>query len=99
MDKALNLVESKRIKLHRFLPSGREIWTAVGREGDQLIDINQPYCSCKDFHFRLLANKKKECYHLQAFKIAKEIELYDLIVFNDSEYYYFIKGLMSELLS
>ncbi len=96
-ERALRLVESRSIKLHRFLPSGREVWTVVGSDGDQLVDASQPYCSCRDFHFRLLTDKEEECYHLLALKMSKESDLYDIIEFQDEEYAYFIRGLLEEL--
>lgn len=98
MDRVEKLVKSKSIKLHRFKPSGREIWTAVGREGEHLVDLNLPYCSCKDFYFRMLTDKEIDCYHLKAFKIAKESGFFDIIVFDDYEYNDFLKILLKELL-
>ncbi|MFQ6134618.1 MAG: hypothetical protein ACE5KU_02235 [Nitrososphaerales archaeon] len=96
-ERAVRLVESRSIKLHRFLPSGREVWTAVGNDGDQLVDASQPYCSCRDFHFRLLTGRREECYHLLALKMAKESNSYDTIDFQDEEYTSFIRGLLEEL--
>ncbi len=97
MKKAIKIVESNRIKLHRFLPSGREIWTAVGSDGDNLLNNSQPYCSCRDFHFRLITDKEIECYHLLALRIAIKSKKYDSFNFHDEEYYFFIHGLIEEL--
>ena len=96
-ERALKLVESKSVKLHRFTPSGREVWTTVGTEGDQLVDTSQPYCSCRDFHFNLLTGRGEECYHLLALKLALETNTYDTIIFQDAEYAPFIRGLLEEL--
>jgi len=85
------------VKLHRFLPSGREVWTAVGREGDQYIDDSQPYCSCRDFHFKTSTGKGDECYHLTALRLAKESGMYETVEFQDSEYTQFLKALLDEL--
>lgn len=95
--KALQIVESNRIKFHRFLPSGRELWTAVGSDGDHLLNNSQPYCSCRDFHFRLLTDKDTECYHLLALRMAIKSKKFDSLNFHDEEYYYFIRGLLKEL--
>ena len=97
MERATRLVESKSIKLHRFLPGGREVWTAVGNDGDQLVDASQPYCSCRDFHFRLLTDKEEECYHLLALKMARDSNTYATIDFQDAEYASFIRMLLEEL--
>lgn len=95
--KAIQIVESNRIKFHRFLPSGRELWTAVGSDGDHLINNSQPYCSCRDFHFRLITDKDTECYHLLALHMAIESKKYYSLDFQDEEYYSFIKGLLEDL--
>jgi len=93
-EKAIEIIESKRIKLHRFFPSGREIWTAVGSDGDYLLDLSQPYCSCRDFHFRFLSNKDEECYHILALKMAIKSKIFDVIDFQDEEFTSFIQGLL-----
>jgi predicted nucleic acid-binding Zn finger protein len=95
--RAARLVETRSIKLHRFLPSGREVWTAIGTDGDHLVDLTQPYCSCRDFHFGFITGRGGECYHLMAVRIAKESESYDTTVFQDEEYASFLRALLSEL--
>jgi predicted nucleic acid-binding Zn finger protein len=55
LEKALKLLDDKSVKLHRFSPSKREIWTVVGKEGDQLVDDSQPYCSCEYFYYQVLS--------------------------------------------
>ena len=64
--RAQKLIESHNVKLHFFLPSGRGIWTVVGNEGDLLVDPDpeKPFCSCEDFHYRVMSGKVAECYHL-----------------------------------
>ena len=38
VDDLINTVINEgRVKLHKFMPSGRELWTVVGRTGDNLI--------------------------------------------------------------
>ena len=96
--KALKLVKSKSVKLNHFKPSGRELWTVVGRHGDLLLDDNQPYCSCRDFHYRVLSGKEEICYHLLALKIAKKTNSYDTINFQDEEYPFYLKSLLQDIL-
>jgi len=96
-EKANRMVETKRIKLHIFLPSGRKVWTAVGSDGDHLLNVSQPYCSCRDFHFRYITDKDEECYHLLALKMAIRSKTYDTIEFQDEEYTFFIRGLLKDI--
>ena len=76
----------------------------MGKEGDFLIDYESgserlPYCSCDDFHFRVLSGKVPECYHLMAAKKAIEEGQYAVIGFADGEYEPFLRALLSDLFS
>ncbi|MCP8310754.1 MAG: SWIM zinc finger family protein [Candidatus Methylarchaceae archaeon HK01B] len=97
LDKALKLVSKGSVKLHKFLPSGREIWTVVGREGDQLVDDSQPYCSCGHFYYQVLSNKDDICYHLLGLKVAKKTKEFDLIEFQDSEYPSLLESILKDI--
>jgi len=99
LEKALRLVIGGGVKLHRFSPSQREIWTVVGREGDQLVDEYQPYCSCRHFYYRVLGNKDDLCYHLLGLRIAKQINKYDTVEFMDLEYHPFLELLLKDIVS
>lgn len=85
-DRALEAVNGRYVKRHVFYPSGREIWTVVGYDGDQIVNESQPYCSCRDFYFKVLEGREVNCYHILALKIAKRVELYDEVKLNDIEY-------------
>jgi len=98
LDKALKLVTERCIKLHKFFPSGRELWTVVGREGDQLVDDLQPFCSCRHFYYRVLSNKDTTCYHLLGLKIAKQNNEFDVIEFQDSEYSSLLEGILKDIM-
>ena len=96
--RALELIERGAVKLHRFSPSGREIWTVVGAEGDQLIFESEPFCSCRDFHFRVVGGNTDLCYHLLSVHLAKRLgEKYDVVNFNDEEYHAFLLLLLRDL--
>lgn len=97
LEKAIKLLKDKSVKLHKFSPSGREIWTVVGREGDQLVDDSQPYCSCKYFYYKVLSEKDDICYHLLGLIIAKQINAYDIIKFQDHEYTSFLENLLKDI--
>jgi predicted nucleic acid-binding Zn finger protein len=101
-EKASELVGNLGVKLHIFKPSEREIWTVVGKEGDFLVDEDpnthgHAYCSCGDFHFRVLSGMVPECYHLIAFRQAKERSLFDKIEFSDEEYESFLGNLVKDI--
>lgn len=95
--RALKLVSMKGVKLHKFQPSGREIWTVVGREGDQLVDDSQPYCSCSHFHFRVLDGKDETCYHLVSLQMARKLARYEEIRLADDEYAVLLKYLVKDI--
>jgi len=101
-DRARKVVQEQGVKLHRFLPSNRTIWTVVGRESDFLIDFDpkgksKPFCSCDDFHFRVLSGRVPDCYHLLAAKEAVSSGLYSVIDFRDDEMSDFLKALISDM--
>ena len=88
---------TKNVKLHSFYPSGREIWTVVGIEGDQLVIESQPYCSCRHFHYKVLSDKDQICYHLLSVKIARQLKAYDEIYLHDTEYSVLLKFLILDI--
>lgn len=95
-EKSLQLIRAGKVKRHRFSPSGREIWTVVGHEGDQLVLENQPYCSCRHFHYRVLGGLDDTCHHLLGVKIAKRTRNFDSIEFRDEEYSSFLRSLLKD---
>ena len=101
--KAQKLLENQSVKLHSFNPSGRRLWTVVGTEGDFLVDFEgdneHPFCSCDDFHFRVLGGKVPECYHLMAARNAVEEGRYSVIEFSDEEFAPFLRALVRDLFS
>ncbi len=101
LSKARAVVDNQGVKLHRFHPSGKSIWTVVGRECDFLVDVDpkdasKVYCACGDFYYRVLSEKVPECYHLIALKIALKEELYAVVNFSDEEYPRFLRALLSD---
>ncbi len=102
--RAHKVVSDFGVKLHHFEPSGRELWTVVGTEGDALVDYDlsggrEQYCSCNDFHFRVLGGSVSECYHLIAAREAREENHYSKIDFSDEEYASFLRSLLSDIFS
>ncbi len=86
------------VKQHSFMPSGRVLYTVVGRSGEEFIDPARPFCSCKQFFFRVLGGKAETCYHLLSYEIAKEAQLFDQVNFRDEEFGAFLRLLAFDLL-
>ncbi len=95
-DRIESLVSEKRVKLHIFEPSQREIWTVVGKGKEHWLDPISEYCSCPGYYFGRLAGKKS-CYHLESVIFAKKENKIEKIIFSDDEYTDFIGGLISDL--
>jgi len=95
--KVEDVAKAGRVKRHIFKPSGKEIWTVVGSRIDHYIDLEQPYCSCKDFYFQLVKGLEQTCYHLEAARIAKQANMYCEIAFSDEEYQPLLEAILNDL--
>ena len=96
-DKINSIVEERRVKLHLFKPSKREIWTIVGKEKEHWLDPDIGFCSCAGYYFSKISANKKECYHLESIRLAEKTKKTELIKFTDDEFGDFLKGLISDL--
>lgn len=94
LQRAMDAVHEGRVKRHVFIPSGRALYTVVGRIGDEFIDPGKPFCSCESFFFRFLGGRKETCYHLLAYHIAEETNSFSEVSFHDEEFRDFL-GLLS----
>ena len=90
------IVSEKRVKLHLFEPSQRQIWTVVGMGKEHWISPEFDFCSCEGFYFGSLKGKK-QCYHLNSAKLARNENNVEIITFSDDEYLDFLSGLIPEL--
>lgn len=70
----------------RFVPSGRKVFSVVGKMGDEFIDPEKPYCSCNNFFFKVLGGREELCYHLLSYRIAVKTAKVDVVEFSDEEY-------------
>ncbi|MFQ6025173.1 MAG: hypothetical protein ACE5JT_01485 [Nitrosopumilaceae archaeon] len=95
-DKVESVISENRVKLHVFKPSGRKIWTVVGKENEHWLDPDLNFCSCEDFFFNTL-NGGRECYHLKSAKIASKRKKVNVIRFSDDEYTNFVSAMISDL--
>ena len=66
----------------------------MGKHNEYWIDPNLDYCSCKDYYYRTLSGKGL-CYHLE-FAKGKMTEKLETVRFSDSEYFDFVKSVMSD---
>lgn len=89
------IVNLGSVKLHVFLPSGREIWTVVGKDDEHWTDLDLQFCSCKYFYYRTLSNDQA-CYHLKCVEHAKQFNKFVRTDFDDSEYAAFLKVLLAD---
>lgn len=95
-EKSSVILSEKRVKLHIFEPSQRQIWTVVGMGKEYWLAPEFDYCSCEGYYFGRLKGKKS-CYHLDSLKIAQSQHDVEIIRFTDDEYHDFLSGLISEL--
>ncbi len=91
-----SIVSGKGVKLHYFEPSGRKIWTVVGKENEHWLDPELGFCSCEDYYYKTLGTGG-ECYHLQAVRAAKEQDKVETVRFSDSEFESFVSALVKDL--
>lgn len=90
------IISERRVKLHIFEPSKRQIWTVVGKGEEYWLAPEFDYCSCQGYYFGRLKDKKT-CYHLESVKLAKEQNDIEIVTFSDEEYSDFLHGIINEL--
>lgn len=83
---ALALVEARNVSSYRFKPSGRTVWIVKGRKGDYQVMPESMFCTCDDYYFRVMDNKKQLCYHLVAQQIAEALGQFSVSDLSDSHY-------------
>jgi len=95
--KAVNAAFEGCVKKHMFLPSGRAVYTVVGRNGDEFIDPESLACSCESYFFGVLSGKSKLCYHGLSYEIASQSGLVKETRFDDDEYNAFMRLLALDI--
>jgi predicted nucleic acid-binding Zn finger protein len=83
---ALALVDTRNVSSYRFRPSGRTVWIVKGRRGDYQVMPESMFCTCDDYYFRVMDNKKQLCYHLVAQQLAEALGRYETSEMSDSSY-------------
>jgi predicted nucleic acid-binding Zn finger protein len=89
---ALNLAEGGKVRKYQFKPSGRTIWGVTGRGRDYQILPDSLFCTCDDYHFRVMEHKKQLCYHIIAQQLAEAMSSYNVHEMMDSRYQEIISG-------
>ena len=95
-EKIESIISENRIKLHVFEPSNKTLWTVVGKQKEHWVDPDLEYCSCAGFYFNKIKGKK-ECYHLECVRLAREKNMVETIKFTDDEYLDFISSMIDDL--
>lgn len=90
------ILSEKRVKLHIFEPSMRQIWTVVGMGKEHWLEPDFDFCSCEGYYFGKVRGKKS-CYHLESAKLAKQENNVEVVTFSDDEYSDFLKGIIVDL--
>ena len=68
-EKAKTAVHEGRVKLHVFEPSGRQVWTVVGKSGEHWVDKETEFCSCSAYFFGKMRDGKG-CYHVSSVQMS-----------------------------
>ena len=95
-EKIDSIITERRIKLHKFTPSNREIWAIVGKDKEHWIDPETKFCSCSGFYFGMIKNNTP-CYHIESIILAKKEKKFEKIEFLDEEFESFISGIVRDL--
>ncbi|MFB0543432.1 MAG: hypothetical protein ACETVR_01495 [Candidatus Bathyarchaeia archaeon] len=85
-ERALRVVEERRVKRYTFEPSGRVVWIVVGKEREYQILPGAGYCSCDDFYFRVINGETGLCYHLIAQCLAEALGVLEEVEEGDEFY-------------
>ena len=85
-NQALALVEGDKVRKYRFKPSGRIIWIVRGRKSEYQVVPESMFCTCDDYYFRVMGNKRQLCYHLIAQCLAEATGKYAQNEMADSDY-------------
>jgi predicted nucleic acid-binding Zn finger protein len=83
------------VKVHAFTPSGKKIYTVVGKADEYWTAPDLDFCSCKSFYYRSLASGKP-CTHLTSARKAIREESFSLTEFIDYEYVGFLQAIIND---
>jgi predicted nucleic acid-binding Zn finger protein len=84
-DKTSKIISSGGVKRHLFNPSGLELWTVVGSEGEYIQFPDRGVCSCPQSFFKRIRGEAEMCYHALAVKMARSNNEYVTVECSDDE--------------
>jgi len=96
-EKAIDTVLTGGVKECRFLPSGRKVFSVIGTRGDEFIDPEKSYCSCRNFYFRVRHGGEELCYHLLSYMIAVKVGRVAVVEFSDDEYGEYLSAIIKDI--
>ena len=91
-DKAWEALNALRAKKYVFQPSGRIVWTVLGKKREYLLFTIAEFCSCNDFFFRVMDGEAQICYHLIAQNLAEALDRFERIEKKDESYDFLMKN-------
>ena len=83
---ALGLAEGEKVRKYRFSPSGRTLWVVAGRGREYQVLPDSLFCTCDDYYFRVMDNKKQLCYHIIAQRLSEAMGKHTVTEMIDSRY-------------
>ncbi len=80
--------------MHVFEPSGRQVWTVVGKTGEHWVDKETGFCSCSAYFFDRIRGGKG-CYHVESVHMSGTNV--QIAKFPDSQYGTFLAELVERI--
>jgi predicted nucleic acid-binding Zn finger protein len=89
------LIGPNAIKVHVFRPSGRKVYTVIGKAKEYWTAPDLDFCSCRSFYFGALSSGKP-CYHLIGVRKVIRQKSFLALDFVDYDYDRFIMAIISD---
>jgi predicted nucleic acid-binding Zn finger protein len=83
------------IKVHVFRPSGRKVYTVIGKAKEYWTAPDLDFCSCRSYYFGGLSSGKP-CYHLIGVRKVIRQKSFAALYFLDHDYDSFIMAIISD---
>lgn len=82
----MGLTGGEKVLKYHFSPSGRTIWVVTGRGREYQILPDSSFCTCDDYYFRVMEQKKQLCYHIIAQRLSEAMGRFLVTEMIDSRY-------------
>jgi predicted nucleic acid-binding Zn finger protein len=89
------LISPNAIKVHVFRPSGRKVYTVIGKAKEYWTTPDLDFCSCRSFYFGSLSSGNP-CYHLIAVRNMIRQKSLSPFDFLDYDYDRFIMAIIND---